>query len=103
MMQEYCKKKEGKTFLPAAYVEKSVKRSQVMWIIESLPDAQKAKILFLYYNDMSICEIAEIMGCKESTVTSRIAYVKQHIRKGVEQLEKWAISFMELLYFPYCS
>lgn len=79
---------KNEAFLPAAYIEQSEKRNQIMHIIDGLPDAQKAAILFFYYDDMNTHEIAEALGCTESTVTSRIAYAKQRIRKGVEQLEK---------------
>jgi RNA polymerase sigma factor (sigma-70 family) len=79
---------QSEDFLPASYIEQSVKREKVMDIINELSDVQKATILFHYYDELSIKEIAQAMDCTESTVTSRISYAKKHIKTEVEKLEK---------------
>ena len=79
---------QSEDFLPDSYIEQSVKREQIMSIINGLSDVQRATILFFYFDEMSISEIAETMECSESTVKSRIAYAKKHIRDEVEKLEQ---------------
>lgn len=49
---------------------------------------QKVTILLFYYDELSIKEIAKVMECGESTVTSRISYGKKHIKREVERLEQ---------------
>ena len=78
----------NENFLPDLYISNSVKREQVLNIVNSLSDVQRATIIFFYYDEMSIREIAETMECTESTVQSRIAYAKKHIRNEVEKLEQ---------------
>ena len=78
---------QSEDFLPDSYIEQSVKREQIMSIINELSDVQRATILFFYFDEMSIKEIADVMECSESTVKSRLAYAKQHIKNEVLKLE----------------
>lgn len=75
-------------FLPEEYMIQETKRRQVMDIINNLPDQQRTTIILFYYDELSVKEIAEVMKCGESTVTSRISYAKKSIKREVELLEK---------------
>lgn len=79
---------QDENFLPENYIMQQTKRQQVIDIIDRLPLMQKTTILLFYYDELSVKEIAEIMECNESTVTSRISYAKKFIRREVELLEK---------------
>lgn len=79
---------QSDNFIPDSYIEKMETRNQIMTIINNLSDVQRASILLFYYDGMSVRDISQVMGCTESTVTSRLAYAKKQIKKEVEKLEK---------------
>lgn len=79
---------QSEAFLPQDYIDQTAKREQIMQIINQLSDVQKTTILLFYYDELSVAEIAKIMECSESTVTSRISYAKKYIKQEVEKLEK---------------
>ncbi|MEA4895758.1 MAG: sigma-70 family RNA polymerase sigma factor [Oscillospiraceae bacterium] len=79
---------QSESFLPENYIIQETKRQQLMDIINRLSELQRTTILLFYYDELSIKEIAEVMECSESTVTSRISYAKKFIKREVELLEK---------------
>lgn len=62
-------------------------------IIDALSDEQRLCIIMFYIEDMSIKEIAEIIGCSENTVKSRLNYGKKNIKAKVQQLQKKGYDF----------
>lgn len=81
-------KDNDEDFIPEEFIEKDGKRKQIMNIINSLSDVQSTTILLFYFEQLSLKEIAGIMECNESTVTSRISYAKKYIKTEVEKLMK---------------
>lgn len=57
-------------------------------ILDSIPEEQSCVVKMFYYDEMSIREIAEILGCSENTVKSRLSYGRNKIQQEVLALEK---------------
>lgn len=60
-------------------------------LLEQLPDDQRICIVMFYLQEMSILEIAETLGCPESTVKSRLNYARKKIQAQEKALEKKGI------------
>jgi len=62
--------------------------SDEKWLIEDvmgLPPRYKAVILFYYYQDLRVDEIAEIVGVARSTVYKRLEKAQQKLRVKLER------------------
>lgn len=57
-------------------------------IIDSLSDEQRVAVMMYFYDDMTTREIAEELGCKETTVKARIRYAKEKIKDSVVKIQK---------------
>lgn len=57
-------------------------------IVDALPEAQRDCILLYYYDEMSVKEIAEVLGTSENTVKSRLNYARKTIKENVLDYEK---------------
>ncbi|MGE4214641.1 MAG: RNA polymerase sigma factor [Anaerotignaceae bacterium] len=56
---------------------------KIMWAINGLEEKQKTTALLYYYNDFSITEIANIMGCFQGTVKSRLHTARKNLKKSL--------------------
>ena len=63
-------------------------RRMILDLVDSLPPDQRMSVLFYYYDEMSVKEIAQAMDTSEGTVKSRLNYARKSIRKGVEEYER---------------
>lgn len=80
---------ENENFLPEEYALNADKRAMVLDITRKVcSDAQYQTILLYYFNELSIAEIAEIMGCQENNVKKRLSIARAKIREGVLRYEK---------------
>ena len=76
-------------------------------IIQQLPDVQKETIVAFYYNQMSIAEIAGVMGMPEGTVKTNLYRGKAKIKEGVLKLEKnhgtklYTVGLASVLFFLF--
>ncbi|MCM1220295.1 MAG: sigma-70 family RNA polymerase sigma factor [Lachnospiraceae bacterium] len=57
-------------------------------IIDALPEAQRNCVLLYYYDEMSVKEIADMVGTSENTVKSRLNYARKTIKENVLDYEK---------------
>lgn len=57
------------------------RNQQLDRIINSLSEKLKTCIILFYYNNMTIKQIADILGCSEGTVKSRLFKAKRAIEK----------------------
>jgi len=53
--------------------------------IESLPDEQREIFLLREVSDLQFNEIAQIVGCPENTVKSRMRYALEKLREALEE------------------
>lgn len=57
-------------------------------IVDALPDSQRQCVILYYYDEMSVKEIAGLLGLSENTVKSRLNYARKAIRENVLDYEK---------------
>ncbi len=58
--------------------------------IDSLNDEQREVFLMREYLNLPFKEIAEITGCPENTIKSRMRYALEHLRKQLEEYQDLA-------------
>ena len=56
-------------------------------MIQKLPQEQRMVVFLFYYQEMSVREIAELCGCSENTIKSRLRYARLFLKKEIEKLE----------------
>lgn len=57
-------------------------------ILGTLKAEQRLAVVMYYYEEMSVREIAETLGCSENTIKSRLKYARDKIETEVRKLEK---------------
>lgn len=70
-------------------------------MINKLPREQRITIFMFYYEELSVKEIAAIMGCTEATVRSRINYARKGLRKQVDELENNGVKLRCIAILPF--
>ena len=60
----------------------------IVGIIDTLPTPQKVCVLYYYYEQLSIAEIAENLAVSENTVKTRLSLARQKIGKELKKLEE---------------
>lgn len=74
--------------VPDAVLDNKETQKLMMELIDALPPEQRMSVLFYYYDEMSVKEIAQAMETTEGTVKSRLNYARKSIKAGVEDLER---------------
>ncbi len=59
--------------------------SMVRQEIENLDVKHRSVVVLYYYNELSIAEIAKIVGCFEGTVKSRLANARRKLRDSLKE------------------
>lgn len=70
-------------------------------ILDSLSEDQRLVIGMFYYEQMSVKEIAESLGCSENTVKSRLNYGRKKVEVQVKELEKRGTKLYSLAPLPF--
>lgn len=70
-------------------------------IVSNLPEAQRLSTLMYYYDEMSIKEIAQIMGVSENTVKSRLNLARKAIKEKVQDYEKQGVKLYSVSILPF--
>lgn len=60
-------------------------------MIDALPEVQRTAVMLYYYDEMSVAQIASVMGCSEGTVKSRLNYARKHLQEAILAEEKRGI------------
>lgn len=68
-------------------VEKEENTQEMYHLISKLSQQHRTAIVLYYYNDMSIKEIAKIMGCFEGTVKSRLHNARNKLKKEIIKIQ----------------
>ena len=74
-------------FIPEAVLVDKEKQRLLAEIIDNLSTEQKFCVQYFYYEEMSVNEIAELMGCSAGTVKSRLNYARKSIKDAVIELD----------------
>jgi len=78
-------------FLPAKVLDSDETRRMVLELVDALPYLQRQTVMFFYYEEMKVEQIAKLMECALGTVKSRLNYARQQIKQGVEEYERKGI------------
>ena len=70
-------------------------------ILATLSEEQRLVIGMFYYEEMSVREIAETLGCSENTVKSRLNYGRKKVEAKVRELEKSGTKLYSLAPLPF--
>ena len=86
--------------VPDAVMDNKETQRLMMELIDALPPEQRMCVLFYYYDEMSVKEIAQAMDVSEGTVKSRLNYARKSIKAGVEDLEKQGVKLYSIAPLP---
>lgn len=70
-------------------------------ILDGLPEDQKLCVLMYYYEELSVADIADALGCSTGTVKSRLNYARKKIRNDVEELERKGTKLYSVAPLPF--
>lgn len=79
------------TLVPEKVLDSEETRRMILELVDQLPPEQRMSVLFYYYDEMSVRDIAQAMEASEGTVKSRLNYARKAIRAGVEDYERKGI------------
>lgn len=79
---------EDKQTVPEEAFDNAETARMIGGIVDALPEAQRDCILLYYYDEMSVKEIADVVGASENTVKSRLNYARKTIKENVLDYEK---------------
>jgi len=74
--------------LPDKAIDNEATRKIILDVIDALPDGQRACIMYYYYQQYTITQIADLLELNENTVKSRLALARGKIRTALEEKEK---------------
>ncbi|TDA67456.1 MAG: RNA polymerase sigma factor [Clostridia bacterium] len=69
----------------AAAVEAKLKQSAVQEAIGRLNAPLRTTIVLYYFNELSIKEIAQVLGCREGTIKSRLHNARKQLARELQQ------------------
>ena len=90
-------------FIPESVIDNKEHQRLIGDVIDKLSVEQKLAVQCFYFEEMSVKEIAELMGCSEGTIKSRLNYARKAIKEEVLHIEKtqgtklYSISALPLL------
>ena len=87
--------------LPEAVLDRKETTRLMDEILSTLSDDQRMTLGLHYYQEMSIKEIALLMGCSENTVKSRLNYGRKKVEIQVRELEKKGTKLYSLAPLPF--
>lgn len=65
-------------------LEGEIKKEQgrtVLHAVEQLPQKHQTVVILYYYDELSVKEIAKVLGCREGTVKSRLYFARNHLKQ----------------------
>jgi RNA polymerase sigma-70 factor (ECF subfamily) len=73
---------------PEAVVELAEHRSEMRAALDGLPNDQRRIVVLRYYSELSIPEIAQVIGVPDGTVKSRLHRALQRLRANLETTQR---------------
>ena len=93
----------SENFIPDMALDNAESRRMILELIDALPYLQRQAVMFYYYDEMTVDQIAAQMECPAGTVKSRLNYARQQIKKGVEEHEKKGVKLYGAAVLPILS
>lgn len=94
-------------FIPESVLMNKEKQRLIAEIIDGLSVEQKLCVQYFYYEEMSVKDIAESMGCSTGTIKSRLNYARNAIKAAVISLDEnqgtrlYSLSAVPLFYIIF--
>ena len=98
---------DNEEFIPENILMNREKQRLIAEIVDGLSVEQKITVQYFYYEEMSVTEIAEAMGCSRGTVMSRLNYARKAIKAVVVDLAEnkdtrlYSLSALPLFYIVF--
>jgi RNA polymerase sigma-70 factor, ECF subfamily len=67
-------------------------REQVLDCLDSLPEEQRECMHLMFYEDLSIAEIAQIQQCPENTIKTRLFHARRKLKTNLTRQIRWQVS-----------
>ena len=64
-------------------------REQIKNCLDTLPEEQSESMHLMFYEDLSIGEIAEIQNCPENTIKTRLFHARKKLKLCLERQTRW--------------
>lgn len=87
--------------VPDAAIDNAETRRMIVELVDNLPEAQRTSTYLYYYDELSVKEIAEMLGVSENTVKSRLNYARKAIKEGVLDYEKKGVKLYGISPLPF--
>jgi len=71
------------------HIAQRQQREQIGNCMETLPDEQREALHLVFYEDMSLGEIAQLQDCPENTVKTRLFHARRKMRECLERQTRW--------------
>ena len=71
------------TLTPDKGLDNEETRRMILGLVDALPPEQRMTVLFYYYDEMTVKQIAEAMGTSEDTVKSRLNDARRSIEESI--------------------
>ena len=68
---------------PADLAERVANQLEVRQAIVSLSEEHKQVVMLRYFTDLSVPQVAQVLGCREGTVKSRLHRALRHLRDEI--------------------
>ncbi len=100
---------DNEEFIPENVLVDKEKQRLIAQIIDELSVEQKLAVQYFYYEEMSVTEIAETMGCARGTIMSRLNYARKAIKAAVVDLAEnqgtklYSLGSLPLFYIVFRS
>lgn len=87
--------------LPEVAMDRKETSRLVDEILDSLPDDQRLVLGMYFFENLSVKQIAQVLGVSENTVKSRMMYGKKKVEVKVRDMEKRGVKLYSLAPLPF--
>ena len=87
--------------VPDKALDNDETRTMIVDLIKALPDAQRQCVLMFYYDEMSVRELAAVVGVSEGTIKSRLNYARKAIKEGVDKYDAQGLRLYSFSPLPF--
>lgn len=81
LIREKLDRRASTRATPEQITKRETQAERVRAALDKLSPEHREVLMLAFYNDLSYSEIAQILGCPEGTVKSRVYYAKEQLKK----------------------